>query len=331
MGVRSMCTEVITPDLRIVLDPSAALSRRSGLDPHPTEYRRLLATLEQVFRAARRADVLFISHYHYDHVRPGFTDYQYNMSCREELLRMFEGKHVLAKDNRSKINPSQRRRGYYFEKDVGPVAVVLEWCDGRTFEFGGTRITVSPPLPHGPEGTRLGYVVAATVSHGDSAVVYAPDVQGPVSSSSLLYLERQKPDLCIVGGPPVYLSRFTEESRSAARESLIRLATVVPVLVVDHHLLRSADWETWLRPVVYAASQYGHHVYTLAHLAGQPPDCLESRRADLYAASPPPPEFTGWTALPRDAKSKTMPPVGSPPPAWYYDRDDKPSNSIEED
>ncbi|GAF81471.1 unnamed protein product, partial [marine sediment metagenome] len=147
MGVRSLSTLVTTPDVTILLDPSAALARRNGLEPHPLEYQALLRSLERIFVAARRADVLSISHFHYDHVRPGFTDFQYIFSSREELKRMFESRKVFAKDNRENINTSQRRRSFFFQREMKEVATELQWADGKTFTFGETTVKYSQALP----------------------------------------------------------------------------------------------------------------------------------------------------------------------------------------
>ena len=118
LGVRSLCTMIRTPDISILLDPSAALAKRFGLEPHPLEYKALQESLGEIRTHAKEASILSISHYHYDHVRPGFRNCLYNMSTRDERKEMFAGKTVFAKDNRENINTSQRRRGYYFLKDV---------------------------------------------------------------------------------------------------------------------------------------------------------------------------------------------------------------------
>ncbi|MHA1939933.1 MAG: hypothetical protein ACW97O_17140 [Candidatus Thorarchaeota archaeon] len=47
LGVRSFCTLVKTPDLRLVLDPSAALAMRERLEPHPFEYQTLIKSLDR--------------------------------------------------------------------------------------------------------------------------------------------------------------------------------------------------------------------------------------------------------------------------------------------
>ena len=79
LGVRSLCTHVVTPDISILFDPSVALAKRYNLEPHPTEYLALKRTLSNIFQVATDSDILSISHYHFDHVRPGFDN---NLSRR---------------------------------------------------------------------------------------------------------------------------------------------------------------------------------------------------------------------------------------------------------
>ena len=127
IGVRSLSTFIRTPDVSILLDPSAALARRSGLEPHPLEYRLLQKCLNEIRTKSQEADILSISHYHYDHVRPGFLNCLYNLSTRDERKEMFSDKTIFAKDNRENINNSQRRRAYFFQKDVRPICKSLDW------------------------------------------------------------------------------------------------------------------------------------------------------------------------------------------------------------
>jgi predicted metallo-beta-lactamase superfamily hydrolase len=317
LGVRSLCTLVKTPDLRVVLDPSAALAMRQSLEPHPIEYQKLMECLDRIFVESRKADVLSISHYHYDHVRPGFKDFRYNMSSREELQRLFTGKLILAKDNRENINPSQRRRGFYFEKDVKSVADEIHWSDGKTFNFGETQITCSEPLSHGPTDTKLGYVTATKIEYDNNSVLFAPDLQGPVAIEDLDYILASTPDLLIVGGPPIYLNRFKEKYKQSAFHSLTRLVTEIPVVVVDHHLMRSKDWQNWLNPIKTAAERADNQVMSIAEFLGVPISCLESTRAFLYSEHPPSSEFIHWTNATDDYKKSNLPPING---AWHSTR-----------
>lgn len=309
LGVRSLCTRIRTPDVLILLDPSAALAKRYGLEPHPSEYLKLMRTLEQIRSLTRETDVLSISHYHFDHVRPGFRNCLYNLSSRGERTEMFRGKTVLAKDNRESINPSQRRRGYYFEKDVGDVVEQLAWADGHRFEFGNTVLTYSHPLPHGSPGTFLGFVLSTLVSYGGTRVLFAPDVQGPVAQESLEYFKSLRPDLAIVGGPPTYLSKFNESERQSSLGHLRKMAEAIPIMIVDHHNMRDADWERNLRPVRESAESKGHSVLTMAEALGREVKALEARRRELYERDPPSGEFMAWCNASREFKTENMPPL----------------------
>lgn len=309
MGVRSLCTKVATPDVTILLDPSAALAKRYSLEPHPFEYQKLLEVLDSIFVESRKADVLSISHYHFDHVRPGFTNYRYNFSSREELQRLFEGKLVFTKDYRDKINPSQRRRGFYFEKDVSQVVKEIKWADNNTFTFGDTSITYSQPLPHGPKDTRMGFVLATVIAFENTRIVFAPDVQGPIVETTTSFLQSCNADVMIVGGPPTYLSQWLQSDSDLAMKSLIKLGASSKVLVIDHHLMRSIEWNQWIQPVVKSSSDKGNKVLTMAELAGRDIRCMEAERQDLYASAPPEEDFMNWTKATDEYKMQNMPPL----------------------
>ncbi len=309
MGVRSLCTQVITPDLSIVLDPSAALSKRYRLEPHPLEYELLLKSLESIFVSAKKADILSISHYHYDHVRPGFTDFMHTFGSREERQRMFEGKTVLAKDARSYINRSQKRRAHSFQNDLDGIVGEIRWADGQSWNFGDTLVTYSQPLPHGPESTFLGYVIATVISHGGKKVLFAPDVQGPVAQQAFEYCISSRADLAIIGGPPIYLSQFEEADKASALSAITELASQIPTLVVDHHLLRSLHWESWLSPAIDVASKVGNNLITMAQLAGLENQLLEAKREKLYVEYPPNEAFMNWTNATEEFKRKNKPPL----------------------
>ena len=309
MGTRSLCTSVKTPDISLVLDPSAALAKRYSLEPHPQEYRALMESMKQIRAEAKAADILSISHYHFDHVRPGFKNCLYNLSTRSERKNMFTGKRILAKDNRDNINPSQRRRAFYFLKDVQDVVEHIEWSDGREFLFGNTRLVCSHPVPHGESNSRLGYIVATLVEYDRKRLLFAPDVQGPIDRDSLRYFLSLEPDIAIIGGPPTYLSKLSERAEQAALYSLVQLASSVEVLVIDHHNMRDSRWQAWIEPVRNAAERHGNSVHTMASLRGESVRDLEARRPELYEQDPPSEDFLKWCDAPEAYKVDNLPPV----------------------
>ena len=309
LGTRSLCTNIVTPDINILLDPSAALAKRYNLEPHPIEYLALENSLVTIKNVASVADILSVSHYHYDHVRPGFDNQRYNLSSRNERREMFVGKIVLTKDNRENINPSQRRRGFYFEKDIKDEVAKIEWADGRSFKFNDTKMTYSPPLPHGPKDSRLGFVLATTIEYSGHRFMFAPDVQGPIVQDTLQYILSVAPDLLIVGGPPIYLSRFSDKEREIARNSLILLASTIPTLVVDHHLMRDKSWKDWMSPVLIAAEKAENKVLTMAELSDAENLFLEAEREARYKTDPPSKAFMTWVQATDEFKLKHPPPV----------------------
>ncbi len=309
LGTRSLCTQIKTPDISILFDPSAALAKRYNLEPHPSEYLALQNSLSTIMKTADESDILSISHYHYDHVRPGFENQLYNMSTKNERRDMFSGKIVLAKDNRENINPSQRRRGFYFEKDIKEVATKIEWADDRLFKFNDTKVTYSPPLPHGSTNSRLGYVLATLVEYSGNRIMFAPDVQGPIAQGTLQYILLASPDVLIIGGPPIYHFKFSDKEREIAHNSLIVLASTIPTLVVDHHLMRDRTWKEWILPVLNATEKAGNRVLTMAELSGKKNTLLEAEREDIYRTDPPSEDFMNWADSTEEFKLKHPAPI----------------------
>ncbi len=308
MGVRSLCTRIDTPDVSVLLDASAALAFRYPYEPHPLEYKALQEALARIEVHARECDIITVSHYHFDHVRPGATNFRYNLSTPDDRIRIYGGKHVLMKDGRTNINASQRRRAYYFEKDLANSAI-LEIADGKEFKFDETTVVFSHPLSHGPEGSALGFVLAVCIDYDSKRVLFAPDVQGPISRLTLEYLLSFNAEVIIVGGPPIYLRQFTRSDEQDALHSLVELAKSTRYLVVDHHLLRAKGWDQWMAPVFSGSQSNANEVLTMAELAGRPVNALEAKRAQLYRNAPPSPDFQHWASASDYFKVNNPPPL----------------------
>jgi hypothetical protein len=214
--------------------------------------------------------VLTISHYHFDHYVPNFEDWIWTWSSPEIAAEIYSGKLILAKDISRDINASQRKRGYMFHKLNVDGAKEIRVADGREFKFGGTTIKFSKPVYHGSECSALGYVLMLDVRTPGCRLLHAPDVQGPMCEETLHLMVAQKLDAVVMGGPPIYLEGFKVESTDlvAAQRNLGALAKHVPLLVVDHHLLRSLDYSQYLHPAIHAAEKAGNRLLTMAELVG---------------------------------------------------------------
>jgi predicted metallo-beta-lactamase superfamily hydrolase len=312
LGVRSMCTYIETSDVKILLDAGASLApNRFGCPPHPREYQAIAECRERISNAAEKADIATISHYHFDHHTPSYTDWFCNWSSAEVAKKIYERKLVLVKSYRSMVNFSQRRRGWMFKKTGGSHAERLEIADSRIFEFGNTNLRFSDPVFHGSENSALGWVLMVTIECSDEKVLFASDVQGPMYTPTLDMILAEKPQLVIIGGPPTYLAGFRveEEHVKQGMQNLENLAKKVPTTILEHHTLRDEEWKNLCNPIFDATSEIGHKVVTAAEFAGKENNLLESRRRELFGMEPPSPEFEKWITLPRQKRKLIRPPV----------------------
>lgn len=272
MGTRSMATYVETNDIRILVDPGVSLGPyRYGLPPHRLERERREEHWREIREHAGEAEVLIVTHYHYDH---------YNRNEPE----IYRGKNVLLKHPREKINRSQEWRASQFLPRIKEVAKQIEYADGKEFVFGGTKIRFSEPVPHGP-GTRLGYVLEATIIE-ESVFHYTSDVEGPSLEGQVEPIIKEQPEIVYLDGPLTYLLNFRYSQASLDR-SLLNMAriiekTSVKKLVVDHHFLRDLFWKKWIEGILKTADEAGIILQTSAEFLGGENAPLEAKRKELY-------------------------------------------------
>ncbi len=278
LGVRSMATYVEAGRTGILIDPGATLSpARFNLPPSDEEWEALRRANDRISAYAARAEMIFVSHYHEDHFRSDPATYA--------------GRTVLVKDPRRMVAGLQAKRAGELWTALSPVARLhsADGCRRRTLDL---ELSVSPPLPHGLDGTPLGYVLVLTLADAaeHQRFVFASDVQGPLSPVAAAYLIHQRPTLLYVSGPPSYIER--EIGASAVERGIDNLLRVIDRtgcrVIMDHHALRDTRfverfarlWETGA--VVTAAGHLG--------LAEAP---LESRRSRAWAAVRKPPARAG--------------------------------------
>ncbi len=278
MGVRSMATVVETSDVKIFIDPGASLApRRYGLPPHPLELEELSYRLDLIRRELEDSDIVVISHYHYDHYLYHSEDTDY-----------YRGKILLVKNPERNINRSQRIRAYVFFKknNVVEKARQIEYADGRTFKYGDTVITFSEPVPHGDDGTPLGYVLMTLIVGDGERFVHTSDVQGPISNRALEILLQWKPSEIVLCGPPTYFAGYKVpvEVVEKGLENMKKLVQEVKMrrLVVDHHFLRDIDYRSKMKDLLEIATAQSTIVETAAEYMGFNVRQLEAYRRDLW-------------------------------------------------
>lgn len=272
IGTRSMAT-LVKADCNVFIDPGVSLGPwRYGLPPHPVELQRMEEHWEVIKKFAGKADVLIVTHYHYDHHDP-----------REPGI--YEGKNLLTKHPTENINYSQKRRAKYFLRELEGKPKEIEYSDGREFSFKGTRIKFSEPVFHGTN-SRLGYVTEVAITDGDFTFLFTSDVEGPSIGEQVKFILQEDPNIIYLDGPLSYMLgyRYSMKSLRASVKNIIKVLreTKVEKFIVDHHLLRDLEWRKRMSDIFETAEKLDKEILTAAEYLGLENDMLEARRRELY-------------------------------------------------
>jgi predicted metallo-beta-lactamase superfamily hydrolase len=274
LGVRSMATYVEVGRTGILIDPGATLApARFGLPPTEDEWQALRRANDRISAYASRSSFVFVSHYHEDHFRSDPVSYA--------------GRIVLAKDPRRMVSGKQAQRGEALWKALEGQAKV-ERADGAHRREADLELCVSPPLPHGVDGSPFGSIVALTIVDPAERerFVFASDLQGPASAVAAAYLIQQRPTLLYLSGPVSYLER--DVGRDAIERAIDQLIRVIEATgcrdIMDHHALRDAGYAER-----FARLWETKRVVTAAAFLGVDVAALESRRNRAWAAVRKPP------------------------------------------
>jgi hypothetical protein len=273
LGVRSMAVTVETPDMKILIDPGISLApKRYGLEPHKSELAMERKLWRSVLSKARNADVLTISHYHYDHHDP-------------ERPEMFSGRNLIIKHPLENINRSQKERSANFLKAIKGIPESIQYADGSEFELGNTSLAFSKAVPHGTD-TKLGYVVELAISHGRDIFLHTSDVEGPSLDSQLEFILEMQPTIVACDGPMTYLMyKYGNKAMQRSLANLERVIRETPVktLMLDHHLARDLKWREKVAPIFAVGEETGCKVTSFAGYLGKEDELLEARRKELVA------------------------------------------------
>lgn len=274
-GARSMCTVVEIKDLKIIIDPSVALGpKRYGLPPHEIEIKRKEELWQKIKRETLNADIVIVTHYHYDHHNPN----------EPEILA---GKILLTKHPKSAINKSQMGRSAYFLQKLKELRnpPKIEFADFRKFEFENVQITFSKPVFHGTD-SRLGYVLEVCIDDGRKSFVYTSDVEGAMYEEQIAFIIESEPDVVFMDGPMTYQPRvFKTRHLEMSIKNVSRLIekTNVGELILDHHLTRDLKWRDKIDQIFKKAREHGVKIKSAAEFGKIREDLLEARRKELYS------------------------------------------------
>ncbi|MHA1793751.1 MAG: MBL fold metallo-hydrolase [Promethearchaeota archaeon] len=315
MGVRSACTVVTTPDIRIMLDPGCALGPRVNNEiPHPLEYKALHEITRKIIKESEKCDLISISHYHHDHFKPRLIDELYIHSTPDIFKKIFINKDLFTKSTRHHVGKNQKSRGINLKQSASKLVGKIRDSDSMRYYFGDTIIDFSWPVYHGEMNTRLGFVIMTRIRYKKECFIHASDIQGPVIEDTMKFLLDVPADVVFLGGPPLYLKDkihsfpFEEASKNAAR-----LHEKIPILIMDHHVCRDKEkHDKFIKGIINEARAVGveaHQLLDAATFMGKEPRYLESCREELYKDFPPSDKFLEWMSLSKELKYKKSPPI----------------------
>ena len=270
-SVRSTCTYVKT-DRKILIDPGVAIGpMRYGLPPSKQELTALKKSTNDIISYAKKSNILTVSHYHYDHY------------MADENI--YTGKTLLIKDPHSFINKSQEKRGKDFLNFLDNKPDRIDFADGKTFTFGRTKLVFSPPVFHGAENSRLGYILMLAIKYGGETVIHASDVQGPQTDKATNWIIHQNPDVLLLSGFPTYLLgwRLSKMGLDKSNTNLIKIMrkTKIKIIVLDHHLVRDLHYKKKIGAILKTADSLGKKIITAAEFLREPEIFLEARRRQI--------------------------------------------------
>ena len=336
LGAKSSCVLVRTSDVSILIDPGIAIMQPSFPASEEEKIEWLIEGEKAIKRASERADIVVITHYHYDHYFPNDLD-------------VYEGKLLLVKDPNEYINDSQRERAEYFysnlynyfgdlklediwrkseskeypnpleelpiafSKDFGDyntrrkqlLEKGLKWfknrvnkwnrnpripemgfenfkvvfADGRTLQFGDTKIRFTRPLFHGIEFSRVGWVISVVIECKEEKFIHSSDLNGPIIEDYADWIAKENPDILVLDGPMTYMLGYLLNKINLRRtiENAVKIVKEIDaeVIIYDHHLPRERHFREHTKEVWEAAEKGGKAVLTAAEFLGRKPKVLE--------------------------------------------------------
>jgi predicted metallo-beta-lactamase superfamily hydrolase len=287
LGVRGLCCLVTTKSQRVLLDPGIALGyTRYKLLPHPLQVAVDERLQDKIVNAWSEATDIVVSHFHGDHTPlANANPFQLNIA---RVVGLNPHAKIWAK--LSHLSPTESKRLESIS-DLLPNTVLS--APGKT--YGALRF--SQPVPHGRDHDNLETVLMTRIEN-DRVFVHASDIQ-LLNDAAISQIIAWKPDIVLASGPPLYLLKLSKGQTEKAWHNALKLSGKVDALILDHHLLRSRNGETWLENL---SSKTQKKIMCGADFMEKPRMLLEARRRELYKKMPVP---EGWHEAYAAGKAKT--------------------------
>jgi predicted metallo-beta-lactamase superfamily hydrolase len=289
LGVRGLSCVVETGNRKIVIDPGVALGyQRHGLLPHPFQIAVGIEVRRKIVKVLEDCTDIVISHFHGDHI-PLVNANPYQLSARV-VSHSFQTPRLWCKSPND-VSPSMAKRCRDLSKVLGRR---FPCSEGQT----SGALSFSQSMPHGEAKSHLGGVMMTRVEDTKEIFVHASDIQ-LLDITPIEQILAWKPDIVLVSGPPLYLSHLSSRTRKRSRENAVLLAKKVPILILDHHILRNEEGYRFLEDL---SASVGHTVFCAADYMGRKSLPLEAWRQRLYREMP---VREGWHKAYSEGKENT--------------------------
>jgi predicted metallo-beta-lactamase superfamily hydrolase len=273
MGVRSMATYVEAGSVRLLIDPGAVLAdHRYGLGPHPLERWTFDKMKERILLFAKASNAIAVTRWDPEH-------------CFQDQMELFRGKRLMLKNPNLHMPMGPRKAAFDFIKTVRRTAADISYADGRTFTFGPTRLAFCDSVAPRPDMGAGGSLALAVLEEEDR-FGFSSSTRGAVSESAAEFFCLHRPGLLYLDGPLTHAADPTRRAPPLPQlwkriRKLIADAGT-PHVVMDHHLLRDANWRIRMEPLAHFCRENGVHLETAAEYRGEEVLALEAGRRRLY-------------------------------------------------
>ena len=277
LGVRGLCCFVETKKRKILIDPGVALGFvRHKLLPHPIQIAKDEKIQKRILDIWSQATDIVLSHFHGDHVPLADANpYQLDIT---RLIGLNPDVRIWTKAP-SHLSTTEARR-------ATSLTTILHVCLISAEGKKDGPMTFSGPVPHG-EASDTQETVIMTRIEEDEVFVHASDIQ-LLDAETVSEIINWKPDIVLAGGPPIYLSRLSEDQIKRAWHNAERLCRSIDRVILDHHLMRSRDGLEWIKRL---SSKTGKPVMCAADFMHKRRLLFEADRESLYKRMPVP---NGW-------------------------------------
>jgi predicted metallo-beta-lactamase superfamily hydrolase len=245
---------------------------------------------QKIVKALRDCTDVVISHFHGDHIPlPNANPYQLSA---QKIFQYFRKPRLWCKGSND-LSLAMVKRCSDLSSVLDRRFTCSEGQKDNLLDF-------SLSMPHGEARSPMGTVMMTRVRGEKNVFVHASDIQ-LLDVEPIKQILAWKPDIVFASGPPLYLRHLSMKRRMIAREHALILAREVPVLILDHHLLRNEEGYRFLDSLSASA---GHKIYCAADYMEHRRLPLEAWRQRLYRDMPVP---NGWHKAYALRKADTIP------------------------